>query len=223
VQLGEGKDTVTIVGVVGGVTRTELAETNRSASVYFPYAQRPLNGGRLFLAVRTRLPQASVHATVSTIGRSIDSSIVVYNDDELGHRMSSALAPRQLTMAVLAAFGALSVLVAALGLYAMMSYVVSQRRAEFGIRMALGSQRSEVLQLVLRDAAVVGLTGVALGLVLATLTTPSLRALLYGVSSHDITTFVVGSCVLALIVVVAGAVPAHRATQVDPALTMRGW
>jgi putative ABC transport system permease protein len=221
VRLDEPNGPVTIVGVVGGVTRAELGEPVRSATIYYPYDQRRLSDG-LYVTVRTRLPISTVRNAVRTAARSTDAGVVVYNEEVLAHRMDAALAPQRLATAVLAAFGALALLLATIGLYAVMSYIVSQRRSEFGIRMALGGRQSDVLRLVLGEGAFVGILGVALGMAMATIATPALRALLYGVSSHDAATFAGVAAVLTVIVLAAGYLPARRATLVDPANAIRG-
>ena len=124
-------------------------------------------------------------------------------------------------MFLLGAFAALAVLLAAIGVYGVISYAVVQRTQEIGIRVALGASRGSVLWLILRQQAQMILLGSAVGLILARAISGLLSSLLYGVSPHDLTTFVLSWVVLALIALLASAAPALRATRTDPCVTLR--
>jgi ABC-type antimicrobial peptide transport system permease subunit len=139
----------------------------------------------------------------------------------LDDRVSASLAPRRLAMVVLTSLAALSLGLAVFGLYGVISYAVSQRTAEFGIRVALGAQACDVSGMVVKQGVSLALVGVGVGLLAAFATTRALEALLFGVSSHDLVTFVGAPIVLAAIAVAASYVPARRATRVSPLEALR--
>jgi ABC-type antimicrobial peptide transport system permease subunit len=124
-------------------------------------------------------------------------------------------------MRLLFALGAVALLLAAMGVYAVVAYAVNQRRSEFGVRMALRASGNDVLRLVLRQGVALALIGIAAGLVLATSASHLLAGLLYGVSPFDPVTFTVIPLLLTAVAVAASWLPAHRATQVDPNEALR--
>jgi ABC-type antimicrobial peptide transport system permease subunit len=136
-------------------------------------------------------------------------------------RLAESLAQRRLTMLLLSAFAALALLLAAVGVYGVISYAVVQRTQEIGIRVALGATRQGVLRLVLRQQARLILLGSAAGLALAFALSGVLSSLLYGVKAHDFTTFAVSWIVLLIVALLAGAAPAVRATRTDPCAALR--
>ncbi len=118
------------------------------------------------------------------------------------------------------AFAAIALALAAVGIFGVLAFSVSQRTREFGIRMALGAQSADVLRMVMRDALKITVAGVAAGLVLAAALTRSLAALLFGVQPHDLVTFVGSAALLAVVALIACAAPALRAARVDPAVAL---
>jgi len=139
----------------------------------------------------------------------------------MAEAMSLALAPRELTLSLLALFAVVAVVLCTVGLYGVMSYAVTQRTREIGIRMALGANPSELLGLLMDRGWKMILTGAALGLLLALAAARLLRELLYGVGAADPLTFAAAAALLGAVGFVASYVPARRATQLDPVSALR--
>jgi putative ABC transport system permease protein len=136
-------------------------------------------------------------------------------------RVAQAIAPRRLNLLLLGGFASLALLLSAVGIYGVMSYVVSQRTHEIGVRMALGAERADILQLILNQGMRLVGAGVAVGLVAALALTKSLRALLYGIGPQDPITFLIAPAVLLIVAMLACWFPARRATKADPMLALR--
>ncbi len=217
-RINQGPD-VTIIGVVGSVSQEELGE-HAYATVYYPQHQHDWYRN-MFLTVQSRLPLSRILPTVRTVVKSTDPTVPVYEARTLTERIGSSLAPRRLTMVVLSGLAALSLLLAVFGLYGVISYAVTQRTTEFGIRAALGAGPSRVRAMVVREGMVLALAGIALGLVGAALSTRALVALLFDVSPRDPLTFTGSAVVLGLVAAVASYIPARRATRVSPVEALR--
>jgi predicted permease len=217
-MISQGPDAI-IVGVVGTVSQEELGEAPKS-TVYYPYAQYDWFSST-YLTVRSTLPLATVQSTVREIVREIDPNVALFEARTLDERISTTLAPRRLTMAVLSGLAALSLALALFGLYGVISYAVSQRRAEFGIRFALGAQPADVRRMVLREGLMLAAGGVAIGLAGAFLATGALTSLIYGVSPRDPLTLIGSALLLTVVTAVAAYIPARRATAVSPLETLR--
>jgi putative ABC transport system permease protein len=151
----------------------------------------------------------------------MDKSVPVYAVKPMTEYLRDSLSRRRFSMFLLSAFSGLALVLAALGIYGVISYGVIQRTHEMGIRMALGARRSDVLKLVLRQAMIVVLVGVAIGLLASWALTRLIKSLLFNVSVTDPLTFVVISVVMILIALLACLVPAMRATKVDPLVALR--
>ena len=218
-QINQGPD-ATIIGVVGTVSQGELGEPPK-ATIYYPYTQHAWYSN-MYIVTRTPLPLATVVPMIRGAVAAIDPNLPVFEPLTLGERIGASLAPRRLAMIVLTGLAALSLGLAVFGLYGVISYSVSQRTTEFGIRMALGAPAREVRGLVIRQGTVLALTGVAVGVAAALLTTQALRDLLFGVSARDPLMFVGASVALALVAVLASYLPARRATRVSPLDALRG-
>jgi putative ABC transport system permease protein len=147
--------------------------------------------------------------------------VPVYKVDTLDSLLAKASAERLFVMRLLAGFAAIAVLLAAIGLYGVVSYGVSQRTREVGVRMALGAQRSDVLRLVLAGGMSLVASGIVVGLVAAAVATRFLGAMVYGVSTVDGFTFATATCVLVVVALTAHWVPIRRALNVDPAIALR--
>ena len=135
--------------------------------------------------------------------------------------ISDSIAPRRLNFVLVSAFAAIALILTAAGLYGVMSYLVAQRTREIGVRMALGATRGQVLQLVLREAGSMPLVGIAVGVGGALLLTRSMTSMLFGVSATNPLIYVSMSLLLALVSLLAIAVPSSRATRVDPLSALR--
>jgi len=153
--------------------------------------------------------------------KAFDSNQVIWRTQTLDQLLRASVAPRRLNMMLLAVFAGIALVLAAVGLYGVMSYAVSWRTHEIGIRMALGAQQTNVLALVVRQGMTMALLGLAIGLVGALALSRLLRGLLFGVSPTDPTTFAGVSILLLLVSMLACLIPARRATQVDPIIALR--
>jgi putative ABC transport system permease protein len=152
---------------------------------------------------------------------AIDPNVPLYEARMLDERIGISLAPRRLAMTVLSALAALSLALAVFGLYGVISYAVSQRTTEFGIRVALGAQASDVRGMVLRQGLALGIVGVVVGLLAALFATQALSALIFGVSPRDPMSFAGAAVSLMAVTLFAAYVPARRATAVSPMETLR--
>ena len=186
---------------------------------YSPYLQSPQN--RMFLAIRTSVDPAALTAAVRSDVLSLDPEQPVYEVKTMEQLVTTSLAQRQLNMVLFVAFSGIALILAAVGIYGVMSYSVTQRTHEIGIRMALGAQQSSVLRLVVGQGMTLAVGGVAIGIGAALLLTRLMSSLLFGVSSTDPVTFAVISVILIGVALVACFVPARRATKVDPMIALR--
>jgi putative ABC transport system permease protein len=152
---------------------------------------------------------------------AVDKDQAVFKVTTLEQLMGDSILTRKFFMLLLLVFAALALVLAAVGIYGVMSYVASQRTHEIGIRMALGAQASDVLKLIIGNGMVLALIGVAAGLAGAFALTRVMAGVLFGVSATDTVTFVTVSVVLIVIALVACYLPARRATKVDPLVALR--
>jgi ABC-type antimicrobial peptide transport system permease subunit len=134
--------------------------------------------------------------------------------------VSDSIAPRRLSVLLLGVFAGIALVLASIGMYGVMSYLVAQRTHEIGVRMALGAQRSDVLKLILKRGASLVAAGTVIGLVFALLGSRALASLLYGISAFDVTTFTVVTLALGAVALLASYIPALRATQADPMIAL---
>jgi putative ABC transport system permease protein len=207
-----------IVGVVGNIRHFSLA-TEPFREMYMNIAQTPR--GSVNLVVRTRSDPAALTAAIKQEVQGLDRDLPIYNPKTMEQRVSeSAAAPRFRTL-LLALFAALALVLAAVGIYGVISYSVTQRTHEIGIRMALGAGRRDILKLVLGHGVVLTLIGVAIGLVGAFMLTRIMATFLFGVSATDPLTYTLVSLLLLAVALVACYVPARRAMRVDPMVALR--
>ncbi len=208
-----------IVGVVGDIRQDSLESAPRPA-VYFSFAQFPEGTLETYLLAKTApKPQLLMPAFRERI-RSLDKRMPV-QVSTMQDVVGESLLRRRFMLTLLASFAGLALLLAMLGIYGMVSYSVSQRTREFGIRVAMGAQRYQVLGMVVRESLRVAASGIALGLIAALFVTRAMRSLLYGVTVSDPLTF---GCIIALLLLVAIAAslaPAYRATKADPTVALR--
>jgi putative ABC transport system permease protein len=204
-----------IVGVVGTVHSKDLIGAPEGA-VYYPYYF-----GDAALVVRTADDPHRLAQTIREQMLAVDSNQPVYDIKTMDERLARSLEARRFAATLLGVFAALALLLAAIGLYGVIAYLVTQRRHEIGIRLALGASRTEVLKLVLRQAVQLALVGIALGLAAAFVLTRLLASLLYGVSATDPLTFAAICAILLAVALTASYVPARRATRIDPMVALR--
>ena len=219
---GQSRDPLLIIGVVGNVRHFGL-DDQRTADAYVPFLQDPLslNYRSLTIVARTKSDPGAVAASLRDTLTSMDKSLPVYAVKPMTEYVGDSLARRRFNMVLLSAFGGVALLLAAIGIYGVISYGVMQRTHEMGIRMALGAQRSHVLKLVVRQAMIVALIGVAIGLLASWALTRLLKSLLFNVSVTDPLTFAVIAAVMILIALLACLIPARRATKVDPLVALK--
>jgi predicted permease len=210
---------MTVVGIVGNVRQGGL-DADPQPEHYVSYRQRPDRAGIATLVMRTKLPPAQLAAPTRAALRALDPDVpaTVATMDDIAAR---SVADRRFTMLVLSAFGAIALVLAAVGIYGVMSYVVVQRTREIGVRVALGAGRGSVVGLVTRDSMMPVLAGVVVGVAGAAALTRLMRTLLFGVSTTDATTFGAVVALLVLVALAASMIPARRAAQVDPLVALR--
>ena len=208
----------TIVGVVGNV-KQESITTDVAPEIYVPFSQMPMNGMTLF--VRTNSNPADFARTVRAEVLAIDKNQPVYDVKTLNQRVIETIAASRSLMLLFSGFALLALVLASIGTYGIVSYAVSQRTREIGIRMALGAQAIDVLRLVLKNGMTLVVAGIAIGIGGALALTRFLTTMLFGVTPTDTLTFVVVSLALAAVALIACLVPARRATKVDPLEALR--
>jgi putative ABC transport system permease protein len=209
---------LTIVGVAGHVRHDRLTEDARP-QIYFNYKQRAQD--RMALAVRTRSDPDAVAASLVAAIRSIDPEQPVYDARTLEAVVGRSLAQRRLQATLLGAFASVALLLASIGVYGVVAYSVGQRQREFGVRLALGAQRHEIVGLVLRRGAVLVLAGALAGLLAASATAHAIGSLLYNVPGFDAISFSIATLVLCTVALIASGLPARRAAGVDPLVALR--
>jgi putative ABC transport system permease protein len=211
---------ITIVGVVGDVKHFGL-DLPEEPALYSPYTQiQPWKRWMTFVARTQSAPGAMAQQLKQQIWK-VDSQLPVTRVETMGEVAGESFAGRRFYMTLLTIFAALALVLAAIGIYGVMSYAVTQRTQEIGIRMALGANNRDVLQLIIRNGMLLVAIGVGLGLAGAFALTRLMSSLLFGVVATDGLTFGVVSLVLVLVALFACYVPARRATKVDPLQALR--
>jgi putative ABC transport system permease protein len=208
-----------IVGVVEDVKYFGLAEPPE-ASLYLPVAQAPFR--RMTYVLRTTVEPEALMAAGRREIQSIDPTVPVSQVSTMERVLSASVAREQFSMLLLVLFGSIALLLAAVGVYGVISYGVSQRTSELGIRVAMGAEPGDVLKLVLVDGARLTLAGVALGLVGAVALSRVMESQLFGVSARDPVTFVGVAAVLGTVAMVGAYIPARRCARLDPVLALHG-
>jgi putative ABC transport system permease protein len=207
-----------IIGVAENVMNDDMDDLTEPC-FYVPYTQDPLRG--MFLIVRAGAETGPLTSAVRSEVSNIDKTLPVFNVKAMGQVIDERLSPKRLATFVLGVLAVIALALAAVGIYAVMAYAVSQRTHEIGIRMALGAQPRNILQLVIRYGLTLTLIGLAIGLAAALAMTRAMAQILYGVTSTDALTFGGISLLLGLIALVACYIPARRATKVDPMVALK--
>ena len=208
----------TIVGVVGDVKYNGLADDVQPA-IYNTIAQQPTWGS---LVIKTDLEDPlSLTAAVRNEVRKIDPDLPLTNIATMEDRLSNAVAQPRFRTTLIALFAAVALILACVGIYGVISYSVTLRTHEIGIRMALGAQTGDVLAMVIRQAIVLAIIGVALGLSASYALTSLMSKLLFGVQPTDPATFVLTAAILTITALLASYLPARRATKIDPLEALR--
>ena len=216
-----------VVGVVADVKMTAMNETQPAPTLYFPLAQlSPVRGAAwrsipMSLAVRTGSAPLSVLPAITGAIRETDGDVPLLNIRTMDDSVSASLSPERFAMLLLGAFAGLALLLAVVGIYSVMSYSVSRRTNEIGIRIALGASRGDVLLLVVRQAMLLALIGSAIGIAGALSLSRLMASELYGVRPTDPITFVTVAALLMLVSLAASYLPARRAMRVEPTAALR--
>ncbi|HEX7315085.1 MAG TPA: ABC transporter permease [Pyrinomonadaceae bacterium] len=220
VNLGNPENTpwITVIGVVGDA-RTGGLDKEPYPQMYAPSAQFPYRA--MTFVARTSGEPLSIAPALRRELAAIDKDLPLYNVRTMEQVMSESVARRRFQMVLIAAFAGVGLLLAAVGIYGVISYSVAQRRHEIGVRMALGARAADILRLVVGQGLGLTLLGVGCGLVVAFVLTRVMASLLYGVSATDPLTFACVSLALLGVALLACLVPARRATKVDPMIALR--
>ena len=208
-----------VVGIIGDVKDAGLDEAD-PPQLYLPYAQWPIEG--MSLVMKTAVAPASVADAARAAVYAVDPSLPVANVRTLDEVVARSISQPRFYMTLLTVFASVALVLAAIGIFGVLSYAVAQRTREIGIRMALGAQEGRVLRLVVREAMLMAVAGVAIGTVCALLLSRSLVAsLLFSTSPRDPLTFSAVAALLSAVALLASYVPARRATRVDPIVALR--
>jgi ABC-type antimicrobial peptide transport system permease subunit len=207
------------VGVVGAVKHGNALESDTKGQFYLSYRQ--LSIPDTMIVVRTSVPPMSLAQTLPQIVFGIDPSQPLEEVRTMDDVVDEYVAQPRFNMLLIAIFGGLALTLAAVGVYGVMAYSVTQRTHEIGVRMALGAQRGDVMRMILIQALQFAVIGLAVGLFGAFAATRAVSSLLFGVRPADPSTFLGITFVLMLVTIFAGLVPALRATRVDPLVALR--
>jgi len=208
----------TVVGVVGHVRHERLEDDGRP-QVYWSYKQFAQD--RQALVVRTRTDPAALAQSIAAAIRSVDPEQPIYDARTLEAVVDRSMAQRWLQTALLGGFAAIALILASVGVYGVIAYGVGQRRREFGIRVALGARRAEIVGIVMRRGLYLFALGAAIGLAIAAATSRVLSSLLFRVEGFDPVSIGVSTLILLAVALAACGLPARRAASVDPSLTLR--
>src|SRR5437764_14282664 len=212
-----GPKWITIVGIVRSLRHRGL-DVDPAPEYYLPLAQDPEQ--HMVLTVRSAQDPRNLSSAIRREIQSIDPDQPVANIRTLEVVTAESVAPRRMSMVLLGAFAGIALLLASVGIYGVISYLVVQRTHEIGVRMALGAQRGDVLRMVVGHALKLVGIGAVIGLMLAFLSTRALASLLYSVSAFDLATFLFVTITLAGVALLASYVPALRATRADPMIAL---
>jgi predicted permease len=208
----------TVVGVVGRVKQDSLDSDPRIA-FYLPHTQFPTRA--MTVALRSSTNPAAMASAVKGELRNLDPDLPTYNVRTMGQRVDESLGRRRFTMLLLGTFAGIALVLATIGIYGVMAYLVNQGTREIGIRVALGASRRSIHSLVVRQGMALALSGATIGLTAAFLLMRLIRGLLFGVQATDPITFGGISLLLLVIALLASYIPARRAARIDPLVSLR--
>ena len=211
---------VTVIGVVGDVKEYGI-RAKMMPQAYFPLPLSLADSGFEHLTVKTLVPPSNMLGTIRSQVRAMDSGLALFQPQSMQDVMAGDTHDMRVQALLLGAFATLALVLAAVGLYGVMSYLVTQRTREIGIRMALGAQRSNVLGLIMKQGSRLTICGLLFGVLAAFALTRSVASLLYSVSSADPLTFAAVAVLLAVVALASYYIPARRATKVDPLQALR--
>ena len=207
-----------VVGVVGNIKLKGLT-ADMEPQYYLPFAQAVITNP--YLTVRTVGDPAALQGAIRAAVRGMDKSVPVYQVSTLEDYVSKSAAQPRFQTFLLTCFAGIALVLAAIGLYGLLSYIVAQRTLEIGVRMALGAQRADVLRMIVQRGLTLALLGVGAGLAISAMVTRLLSGMLYGIGASDPVTFTATTGLLVLVSIAASSVPAYRAARLDPMKTLR--
>jgi predicted permease len=216
---GGQKPDFTIVGVAKDGKYSSLREKT-PRFWYIPYEQRT-NVQNLNLFIRTKQDPVQLAESIRRVIQGIDRNVPIYNVKTLEQQIDESISTDRLLATLSTFFSLLAALMAAIGLYGVMRYSVTRRTREIGIRMALGAQRSTVVQMVMREVVIFSALGIAIGLPTALALGKYVGSMLYGVKPADQLTLFAASLLMGVVALIAGYLPALRAAKVDPVIALR--
>ena len=216
---GPDSPKMTIVGVVGTINAIDLSEPVTKERLYYPLAQQPR--ASMAVVLKTGVDPTTLVPQLRAALRAVDPEQPLANLRTMDQWVSRSLEGRRTPTALLAVFGAVALILSAVGIYGVLAFGVAQRVREFGIRQALGADRTSILSLVLTQGLRTTAIGLAIGLAGAFALTKYLRTLLFNVGAHDAAVFIAVPAVLLAVAVAACYVPARRATRIDPVVALR--
>jgi ABC-type antimicrobial peptide transport system permease subunit len=209
----------TIVGVVNDVKYAAL-DAPAEPEVYLPYSVEPPGG--FTVVVKTSLSPTSLAPAIVRAVSDIDRALPVYDVETLEQTLAESIAPRRMNLFLLGVFAAAALGLALIGIYGVVTYSVTQRTHEIGVRMALGADRRDVVSMVVRQGFAMAAIGIGAGVAGAAILTRVMASLLYEVTPTDVPTFATAAIGLAVTALIASLIPALRASRIDPADTLRG-
>jgi putative ABC transport system permease protein len=218
VPVSDQSQWATVIGITRDIKHRTLTDES-GMEAYWPVYQRPFPLSTL--VVRAKGDPTRLVGQLREQIRAVDRDLPAYQVRTMNEVVKLSLAQSRSTTVIFAVFAGLALILASVGVYGVVSYAVTQRTHEIGIRMALGAHRNDVLGMVIRQGMMVALIGVGVGLVVAFLVTKQLASMIYGVSTKDPLTFVAVPLTLALVALLANYLPARKATRVDPLVALR--
>jgi putative ABC transport system permease protein len=208
----------TVVGVVKNIKHDGL-DVDGVPHVYVPLNQ--FVGRTLSLVLRTSLPASTLEVQIRRAIQSVDPGLPVFSVTSMDEVLDASLASRRFSANLVAGFAGLALLLASVGIYGSLAYMVGQRSREIGLRLALGAQRADVLRLVMGKGVLLASLGIAAGMIFSASTASLMASLLYGVRPHDPAVFLMAPLLLLVVALLASYIPAWRATKVDPIAALR--
>jgi len=209
---------MTVVGIVKDIKNDGL-DIDGIPHIYVPIYQSP--DRELSIVLRTSLPAKVLEPQIRHEIQSIDPGLPVFNVSSMNDVLDRSLASRRFSADLVGGFAGLALLLAAIGIYGLLAYMVGQRSREIGLRMALGARQWDVLKLILRKGVVLASVGIVAGVIVSAATASMMASLLYGVHPHDLLVFLAVPLLLFAVAVLASYIPARRATKVDPMFALR--
>lgn len=209
---------MTVIGIVEDVRHESLNE-NPYPQMYSPFVQQP--SSLFYLVIKTKTDTSNVIGSVRNQVKELDSNIPVFNIKTMEEILSTSVARQRFSMLLILVFAVLALLLAAIGIYGVISYAVTQRQHEIGVRMALGARDTDILRMVIKQGFKLVLIGIGIGLVAVFALTRLIKTLLFGVSATDPLTFSAIAILLSVVALLACYIPARRATKTDPMIALR--